>query len=60
MKGGQFGAIQKFSKKSHNAEKNPSENHQDRQRGILGIFPRFWMSVLFLFVSDEVLKFRVF
>ena len=32
IEGGPFGAIQKFSKMSHSAEKNRSERHQDSQR----------------------------
>ena len=36
------------------------KNTQDTQRGILSMYSRFWMSVLFLFVLDEVLRFRVF
>ena len=38
--------------------KKLSEKHQDIQR-ILSMFSRFWASVLFPFVLDEVLRFRV-
>ena len=46
IEGGLFGAIQKqkFSKKSHCAEK--SEKHEDSQRGILSMFSRY-VPVLF-------------
>ena len=70
MKGGPCGAIQKFQKKSHSAEKNLSEKHQDSQRGdvFLSMFSRFssyrfggsGRRFSFFFVLDEVLRFRVF
>ena len=54
MKGRPFGGTQKTSKKkSHSAEKNPSEKHQEGGSYVIEVLD------VDVFVLDEVLAFRV-
>ena len=51
---GPFGAVQSFSKKSQSVGKKLSEKHQDGQTGFLGMFSRFWTTVLCFGRGSEV------
>ena len=57
MKGRPFGGIQKASKKSHSAEKNPSEKHQNFLVGGSYVIEVLDVDVPAL---DEVLAFGVY